>query len=119
MYFCSIGAQGQSTSCCPGASGAPMECRQGTYSPSVPSASITLTPTRVMMCMLHTTYGLSVTSMPIFDIGEPSGPMENGITYIVRPAIHPWYSGSIVCLSSAGATQLLVGPASSLFGVLM
>ena len=72
-----------------------------------------------MMCMLHTTYGLSVISMPIFAIGEPSGPMENGMTYMVRPAMQPWYSASIVCLSSSGATQLLVGPASSLSGVLM
>jgi len=55
MYFCSRGAQGQELSFCPGASGAPMECRQGMNSPSVPSFSITFGPTRVMMCMLQTT----------------------------------------------------------------
>ena len=42
-------------------------------------------PTRVMMCMLQTTYGLSVISTPIFAIGEPIGPIENGMTYMVRP----------------------------------
>ena len=37
-----------------------------------------------------------------------------------RAAPHaPSYSPSIVCFSSSGATQLLVGPASSLLGVLM
>ena len=25
-------------------------------------------------------------------IGEPSGPIENGTTYIVRPCIEPWKS---------------------------
>ncbi len=69
--------------------------------------------------MLQTTYALSVISTPIFDIGEPIGPMENGMTYIVRPAMQPRYSSVIVCLSSSGATQLLVGPASSRLGVLM
>ena len=52
-------------------------------------------------------------------IGEPSGPIENGTTYIVRPRIAPrkraflpvWSNSRI----SAGAIQLLVGPASSFF----
>ena len=55
MYFFSIGAQGQGSSCCPSSRGAPTECRQGTNVPSSPSFSTTLVPTRVMMCMLHTT----------------------------------------------------------------
>ena len=55
MYFCSIGAHGQSASFCPLASGAPIECRQGMNSPSLPSVSSTFVPTRVMMCMLQTT----------------------------------------------------------------
>ena len=54
-------------------------------------------------------------------IGEPSGPIENGTTYIVRPRMQPRKSGGVPsappCCSSArisaGAVQLLVGPASS------
>ena len=57
--------------------------------------------------------------MPILAIGEPMGPMEKGITYIVRPFMQPVYRPVIVSLSSSGATQLLVGPASSCSGVLM
>ena len=52
---------------------------------------------------------------------EPSGPIENGTTYIVRPRMQPANSGGVpsawpVCSKariSAGAIQLLVGPASS------
>ena len=33
-----------------------------------------------MMCMFATTYGESVSSTPIFAIGEPIGPMLYGIT---------------------------------------
>jgi len=55
MYFFSMGAQGHGTSCCPSARGAPTECRHGVNSPSAPSASMIAGPTRVMMCMLHTT----------------------------------------------------------------
>ena len=48
---------------------------------------------------------------------EPSGPIENGTTYRVRPFIAPLKSAlSPVCSNwrmSAGAIQLLVGPASS------
>src|SRR5208337_3981217 len=88
-------------------------------SPFVPRASMTFVPTRVMMCMLHTTYGLSVISMPILLMGEPMGPMENGITYMVLPCMLPLYSAFMVDLSSAGSIQLLVGPASFLSGVLI
>ena len=45
---------------------------------------------------------------------DPSGPIENGITYIVRPRMQPSKRPRIVARISAGATQLLVGPASSL-----
>jgi hypothetical protein len=68
---------------------------------------------RVMMRMLVTTYGLSLNSTPICAIGEPSGPIENGTTYIVRPRIAPSNRPSSVVRISAGAIQLLVGPASS------
>ena len=46
-------------------------------------------------------------------IGEPSGPIENGTTYIVRPSMQPSNSSLSVSRISAGSRQLLVGPASS------
>ena len=45
--------------------------------------------------------------------GPPTTPIENGTTYIVRPRMLPSNSGVIVARISAGATQLLVGPASA------
>ena len=45
-------------------------------------------------------------------MGDPSGPIENGTTYMVRPRMAPVKrSVSSACIS-AGARQLLVGPAS-------
>ena len=61
---------------------------QGTNSPSF-RTSRTFVPTRVMISMFTTTYGESVISTPIFAIGEPTGPIENGITYMVRPCMQP------------------------------
>ena len=46
-------------------------------------------------------------------MGEPSGPIENGTTYKVRPTIEPANKGFKVARMSAGSIQLLVGPASS------
>ena len=60
-----------------------------------------------------TTYGESVSWTPMWDLSEPSGPIENGTTYIVRPFIEPAKSSFIVSRISAGARQLFVGPASS------
>ena len=74
---------------------------------------------RVMMRMLTTTYGLSESSMPTWAIGLPSGPMENGTTYRVRPRMQPANRPSSVARISAGAIQLLVGPASSRCSVQM
>ena len=70
---------------------------------------------RVMMRMLVTTYAESVISMPICAIGEPIGPIENGMTYIVRPFMQPLNRPLRVWRILAGSSQLLVGPASSLF----
>ena len=53
--------------------------------------------------------------MPMWAMGEPRGPMEKGTTYMVRPAMQPSNSGFSVARISAGAIQLLVGPASSFF----
>ena len=44
---------------------------------------------RVIVRMLTATYAESVSSTPMCAIGEPSGPIENGTTYIVRPRIAP------------------------------
>ena len=54
-------------------------------------------------------------SIPSRPIGEPTGPIENGMTYIVRPRIEPVKSPLSVSRISAGSHQLLVGPASSSF----
>ncbi len=82
------GLHGQATSSWPSASGMPTECRHLMNSPS-PKASSTLVPMRVMIRMLMTTYGESVIWMPMCEIGEPIGPMLNGITYSVRPFMQP------------------------------
>ncbi len=59
------------------------------------------------------TYGESVISTPSWEMSPPSGPMQNGTTYIVRPRMLPSNSLPKVWRISAGAIQLLVGPASS------
>ncbi len=43
----------------------------------------------------------------------PSGPMQNGTTYMVRPRMQPSKTSAKVSRISSGAIQLLVGPASS------
>ena len=45
-------------------------------------------------------------------MGEPSGPIENGTTYIVRPRMAPVNRPVSSAFISAGSRQLLVGPAS-------
>ena len=88
MYLSSL--HGQGTSFCPGASGMPTECMQGTT--RVESWSIsakTGRPIRVMMRMFTTTYGESVNWTPMRDMGEPTGPMLKASTYIVRPRMQP------------------------------
>src|SRR3954467_2152004 len=107
--------QGQLELFSPGCSGAPTVWMQGTKSPSTPSTSYTALPMRVMIFMLTATYGLSDSSTPMCAMGEPSGPIENGTTYIVRPFMQPSNSGCSVARISAGSIQLLVGPASSFF----
>ncbi len=54
-------------------------------------------------------------STPSWEIGEPSGPIENGTTYMVRPRIEPRKSSTSSAFIAAGSRQLLVGPASSAF----
>ena len=78
MYFSSL--HGHVPEASPVASGAPVVCRQGTKAPSSPSCSSAAAPMRVMIRMETTTYGESVSCTPISEIGEPSGPIENGTT---------------------------------------
>src|SRR5260221_7315889 len=106
------GLQGQGTSSWPGLSGMPTVCRHLMNLP-LPSALSTCSPMRVMIRMFTTTYGESESCTPTCAIGEPTGPMLNGITYIVRPFIEPSNFGVNVAFILSGAIQLLVGPASS------
>ena len=66
-----------------------------------------------MIFMLTTAYGESVICTPSWAMGEPSGPMLNGTTYIVRPAIDPANRPRRIRIITLGSIQLLVGPASS------
>jgi hypothetical protein len=59
-----------------------------------------------------TTYGESVISTPSWEIAPPSGPMQNGTTYMTRPRIEPSKNSPNVVRICSGAIQLLVGPAS-------
>src|SRR4051794_19895966 len=112
MYL--VGLQGQATSSWPGSSGAPSECSAGTKpSPAGPSNSgSTGAPIRVIIFIEATTYSESVISTPSIGRSAVSGPMQNGMTYIVRPRMHPRYRSVIVVFISAGSHQLLVTPAS-------
>ena len=51
-------------------------------------------------------------STPSCGTSAVSGPMQYGITYIVRPRIDPRYRSVIRAFISSGAIQLLVAPAS-------
>src|ERR1700694_1099041 len=110
MYL--VWSHGHGTSACPGCSGAPTECRQRTKSASPPRLCHTGAPERVMICMETATYSESVTRTPYLGSTASSGPMQNAMTYIVRPAIAPRYSSVITVFMSTGSIQLLVGPAS-------
>lgn len=57
-------------------------------------------------------------STPIAESGEPTGPIQKGTTYMVRPRIEPRktpFSPVKISRISAGAFQWFVGPASSTF----
>ena len=60
-----------------------------------------------------TTYSESVISTPNIGCCESRWPITNGMTYIVRPCMHPRYSSVISDFISAGAIQLFVAPASA------
>src|SRR6476659_3441445 len=111
MYLVSL--HGHGTSAWPGSSGAPTECMAGTNCGSLQSASRTFEPMRAMTRIETTTYSESVISTPNIGASASIGPMQNGMTYMVRPRMHPRYSSVMTDFISAGSIQLLVGPASA------
>src|SRR6188472_1201028 len=60
-----------------------------------------------------TTYAESVISTPNIGLSASTGPMQNGMTYIVRPRMQPRCSSVMTDFISAGSIQLFVGPASA------
>ena len=72
-----------------------------------------------MIPMFTATYRESVNWIPTFASGEPIGPITNGITYIVRPFMHPRKSSLSFAYAAFGSIQLFVGPAMSWPGVQM
>ena len=111
MYLTSL--HGHGTSACPGPSGAPTECTHRTNDPPSSIARSAAVPIRVITRIETATYAESVISTPSWEISLPSGPMQNGTTYITRPRMHPSKISPNVLRISPGAIQLLVGPASS------
>ena len=78
MYL--VWLHGHGTSCSPGSSGAPMECRAATNGASSPIRSSTAVPIRAMIRIDATTYVLSVISTPNIGCSASSEPMQNGMT---------------------------------------
>ena len=115
MYFVSL--QGHGTSArrwpTPSTSGYPTECTVCTHGSPASIRRYTASPMRVMMPIESTTYGESVISTPSCEMCPPSGPIENGTTYIVRPFIEPSNTSLSSSRISWGSRQLFVGPASS------
>src|SRR5690348_10526622 len=87
MYLVSL--HGHGPSACPGESGAPTECTALTNDPLSSINRSAGRPIRVMIRIDTTTYGESLISTPSWEIRLPSGPMQNGMTYMVRPRMHP------------------------------
>src|SRR5207248_6227206 len=110
MYL--TGLHGHGTSACPGESGAPTEWTARTKEPEDSIARSAPVPIRVMIRIDTTTYGESVISTPTWEISPPSGPMQNGTTYMTRPCMQPSKISAKVLRICSGAIQLLVGPAS-------
>ncbi len=111
MYFVSL--QGQATSGCgtprSSRSGCPTLCTVATHGTPVSIARSTSGPRRVVMPILRTTYAESVTSTPSCEIGPPTGPIENGTTYMVRPRMLPAKRSSSSARIAVGSRQWFVG----------
>src|SRR5260370_4027476 len=89
----------------------PNECSPGTNSLDVPRRPVATLPIRDMIRMLATTYGLSVASTPTWLIGDLTGPITYGTTYLVRPPIAPSSSRPTLCFAAPVPIHLSVVPA--------
>ncbi len=104
-------SHGHGTSSWPSPSGKPTEC--STDEVAVLAEHVERRwPMRVMMRIETATRARSCQLDADVEIGEPSGPIENGTTYIVRPAIEPRKRTVSVSRISEGSRQLFVGPAA-------
>ena len=65
-----------------------------------------------MMCIDATTYGESVSSTPSIGSDAVNGPMQYGMTYIVRPRMQLRNRPVRTPFISSGSSQLFVIPAS-------
>ena len=94
MYLVSL--HGHATSDWPSSSGMPTECRAGTQCTSWPAAASssmrrsTWVPIRAITVIEATTYAESVISTPNIGLSASRCPITKGMTYIVRPFMHPW-----------------------------
>src|SRR3954454_10692820 len=70
-------------------------------------------PMRVMIRMFTTTYSESVSCIPYLENFDPTGPMQKGITYKVRPLMQPFIRPLRMDFIFLGSIQLLVGRAST------
>ena len=82
-----------------GPSGAPTECMHGTTRlMSLSISANTGAPIRAMIRIFTTAYAESVSCTPICDIGEPTGPIENGM-HIHGPPAHASLEKSLQLLA--------------------
>ena len=102
MYL--VGLHGQATSFCPARAARP-RVHARNEAPRRRARRAPCRPMRVMIRMLTATYGMSDSSTPMCAIGEPSGPMLNGTTYIVRPRIAPLNSARVYRSAAARASR--------------
>ncbi len=112
MYFSSL--HGHGTSFWPASSGAPTECRQGTYFASVPIFASTSAPVRAMIRIERD----DVRRVGDLDaehrlLGGQRAHAERHDVHACGRFIEPRYSSVIRAFISAGSIQLLVGPASA------
>ena len=115
-----LALEGQGVSGVPMLSGAPTVCVArtqggGAAAPPAPgggSASSAARPTRHSVIRFSTAYAESVICTPTRLMREPAGPSKKGTQKSVRPSMAPFSSPLSAAFISAGAFQLLVGPAS-------
>ena len=129
MYFSSL--QGHGTSTWPSASGAPTVWRQGNECPVTVTLRVAAALDFVFQALENLFTHLGHDAHVGHDIGrvrdfnadfgqgESRGPMQKGITYMVRPFMQPLKRPFSLAFISTGSAQWLVGPASSSFSLQM